>query len=345
MGEQLRSTAAEALYNRRWLVGLVLGPVLLALAAAAWMLGVAGSLPQELATHWNARNEVDGWMSLSGVVWMTLAMGALGAVIAPLAVLMRAQSALLARVGVGVGIAFAVGLVGLSVAMVAAQVDLADSSQAQLHGGVMAAGIAAAFVAAGAAWWAYRPGDVVRAENVEVAAVKAALAAADSPVALAARRQAAGGETLRLKVSMGRRGWLLSAGVGGLVALCTWFIWPWLALSGLVLGWLAWVFTAGTAVIGPDGVKVLAGGFWKVMPLAWKEVRSASVEHIAALDMGGWGYRMNGGSVGFITASGPAVVLEAGFSQRFVISMPDAATAARAAALADAYVQAQKVQR
>ena len=46
------------------------------------------------------------------------------------------------------------------------------------------------------------------------------------------------------------------------------------------------------------------------------------MEDIKALDYGGWGYRMNGGSVGFIMASGPALVMDAGFHQSYVISMP-----------------------
>ena len=55
------------------------------------------------------------------------------------------------------------------------------------------------------------------------------------------------------------------------------------------------------------------------------------------MDFGGWGYRINAGNVGFIMGSGPALVLEAGFAQRYVFSMPDAATAARACALVTAY--------
>lgn len=345
MGEQERTAAAEERYNKKWLLGLLLGPLLLGLLAAAWVAGMADRLPDQLATHWNARNEVDGWMPLSGVLWMTVGTAALGAVMAPLAVMMRAQSTLLARVGVGFGLAFAVGLVALTVAMVAGQLDVADPSAVQLDGTVMAAGLAAAFAAGGAAVWAYRPGGVVRTENAAVAAANAALATGDSAAALDAECRAAAGESLRIHISMGRPGWLLAFGIGAAVAVGAWFIWPWLALLGLLLGGITWVFTSGTAVVGPDGVHVLAGGFWKVMPLAWREVRSVSVADVHALDHGGWGYRMNGGNIGFIMGNGPALEMTADFAQKFTISLPDLPTAARAAALAGAYVQAQKVKR
>jgi hypothetical protein len=67
------------------------------------------------------------------------------------------------------------------------------------------------------------------------------------------------------------------------------------------------------------------------------------VEDIRALDYGGWGYRINGGSVGFIMGDGPALVLPAGFHHRFVISMPDMETAGHAAALANAYAASASV--
>ncbi len=343
MGEHVRSGAAEASYNRRWLIGLVVGPLLLGVLAAAWILSMAGRLPAELASHWNADNEVDGWISVAGAAWMAVAMGALGALIAPLGVILRASSSLTARIGVGFGLAFGVGMVALSMAVTAGQIDLADTSRADLSGPVMAAGTALAFVAGFAGLWLYRPGELDRTQTAEVVAANATVTASDSPLAAAAHAGAARGETLWIKVSMGKWAWPLSLGLGAIIAVSTWFVFAPLALLGVVVAALVRVFCQGTAVIGPDGVKVLASGFWKVMPLEWHEIKGASVADIAALDYGGWGYRMNIGSVGFITGSGPALVMEAGFHQKFIISMPDPATAAQAAALVNAYAAAQKV--
>lgn len=343
MGEQVRGVEAEKAYNRRWLIGLIVGPLLVGVFAAAWMIAMADRLPAELASHWNAKNEVNGWMSLAGTAAMAVGMGAMGALIAPLAVLSRGQSLLFARVGVGFGVAFGIGLVALSVAVVAGQLDLADTSQAELSGPVMAAGVALAFLAGCLALWLYKPGEVDRTQSPGVLAAKQTATAAGSAGALAAEAQVARGETLRIKVSMGAWTWVLSLGAGAVVGLSAWFIFPALALLGVVLAAIVWVFCHGTVVIGPDGYKVLAGGFWKVMPLQWAEVRTASVEDIKAMDYGGWGYRMNAGSIGFIMGSGPAVVLAAGFHQRFVVSMPDPETAGGAAALINAYIHAAKV--
>ncbi|POH58876.1 hypothetical protein CVS28_09200 [Arthrobacter glacialis] len=345
VGEQVRGVEAEKTYNRQWLIGLIVGPLLLGVLAAVWMLTVADRLPAELASHWNAKNEVDGWMSLVSTVLMAVGMGALGAFIAPLALLFRAQSLLLARVGVGSGVAFGVGLVALSVAVAAGQLDIVDTSKAELSAPVMAVGVGLAFLGGCGAAWLYKPGEVDREQSPEVVAANQAAAtagSAGSAGALAAA-QAARGETLQIKVSMGAWSWVLSLSVGTITALSTYFIFPALALLGVVLAAILWIFCHGTVVIGPDGVKVLAGGFVKVMPLQWKEVRAASVEDIKAMDFGGWGYRMTGGSVGFIMGNGPAVVIKSGFHQTFVISMPHAETAGEAAALINAYVLAGTV--
>lgn len=343
MGEHVRSVEAEKHYNKRWLVALVVGPLLLGVVAAAWILSVAGRLPAEMASHWNSKNEVDGWISVTGAAAMAVAMGALGAVIAPLGVLLRASSSLTARIGVGFGLAFGVGMVALTVAMVAGQLDLADTSQAELSGPVMAGGVALAFVACVLGMLLYKPGELERSQSPDVLRMNQAATSEHNPVAQAGASRAARGETLRIKVSMGGWAWLLSLGLGAIVAVSTWFIFPALALLGVLVAVLTWVFCSGTVVIGPVELKVLAGGFWKVMPLEYREIKRATVEDIKALDYGGWGYRMTGGSVGFIIASGPAIVMEAGFHQRFVISMPNLETAGDAAALVNAYLDAATV--
>lgn len=339
----MRGVEAEKTYNRQWLIGLIVGPLLLGVMAAVWMLSVADRLPAELASHWNSKSEVDGWMSLASTVLMAVGMGVMGAIIAPLALLFRAQSLLLARVGVGCGVAFGVGLVALSVAVVAGQLDIVDTSEAELSGPVMAAGVGLAFLGGCVAAWLYKPGEVDREQSPEVVLANQAATTAGSAGALAAAARAAHGETLRIKVSMGSWSWVLSLSVGAITALSTYFIFPALALLGVALAAIVWIFCHGTVVIGPDGVKVLAGGFWKVMPLQWKEVHAASVADIKAMDFGGWGYRMTGGSVGFIMGNGPAVVIKAGFHQTFVISMPHAETAGEVAALINAYVLAGTV--
>lgn len=345
MGEQVRSVAAEEKYNRRWLAGLVLGPLLLGLAAAVWILSVADRLPADLASHWNSKNEVDGWISAAGAAWLAVAMGALGALLAPLALLFRAQSLLLARIGVGFGVTFGAAMVALSVATVAGQIDLLDTTQAKLSGPVMVAGLATAFVLGAAALFLYQPGEVDRSQSPEVQAVNETAKADSSAVAVVAQKSAEQGETLHVKISMGWWAALMSVVIGGVVALSTYFIFSGLALLGLVVGGLVWVFSRGTLVIAPDGITMKASGFWKVMPLKWQEIRTATVADIKAMDYGGWGYRMGAGRVGFIMGNGPAVVMDVGFHQKYVVSMPDAQTAGKAAALINAYAHGARVKK
>ncbi|WP_449373025.1 DUF1648 domain-containing protein [Arthrobacter psychrolactophilus] len=346
MAEQIRDVAAEQRYNRRWLIGAVLGPLLLGIVAALWMVSVADRLPHELATHWNGKNQVDGYSSLWGMMLTTVGVaGGTGAVISVLAVVTRGQSPLLARIGLGCGAAFAVGLTALMVAIVAGQLDLVDVSQAKLSAPVMAAGLAVAAVAAALVIWQYRPGEVDRTPHPDVLAMNANVTSADTALAVAGREQAERGDTLRIEVSMGAWAWLLSLGIGAVVAVSTYFIFPVLALLGVVVAALVWIFCQGVVVIDPHGVRVLASGFWKIMPLDWSGIKGANIEDIKALDYGGWGYRMNGGSIAFIMSSGPALVIEAGFHQKFVISMPDVATAGAAAALINGYQGIRKVKK
>lgn len=348
MGQQVRSVAAEEKYNRAWLLGLILGPLLLGLMAAGWILSVADRLPAELASHWNSKNEVDGWISVAGAAWLAVAMGALGALLAPLALLSRAQSPLFARIGVGFAVTFGAAMVTFTAATVAGQIDLLDTTQAELSGPVMAAGLAAAFALGTAVLFLYKPGVVDRSQSPQVQAANAAneMAKKDgSAAALAEQLRAEQGGTLYVRVSMGWWAAVMSVVIGGIVALSTYFIFSWLALLGLVVGGFVWVFSRGTLVIAPDGIAVLASGFWKVMPLKWQEIHTATVMDIKAMDYGGWGYRMGAGSVGFIMGNGPAVVMDVGFHQKYVVSMPDAQTARKAAALINAYAQGAGVKK
>lgn len=324
-------------YNRRWLIGVTAGPLAVGLAAAAWMATVAGSLPDQLASHWGP-DGVDGYSSLWGMAAVAVfASGGTGAVVAGLSVLTRGYSALLARIGVGFGIGLGVLMTGLAAAVVAGQIGLTDASQAEIHAPLVWTASAAGCAAGGLCGWLYRPAEADRTPSPETAAVDSAAASQDSSLAAGASLAAANGESLTIRISMGPAQWLVSLGTGAVVALSLVFIHPALALLGIPAAALLWVFCSGEAVIDDAGVRVLAGGFWKLMPLAHREISRASVQDIQAMDFGGWGYRISAAGTGFILRSGPALVLTDGSRQRFVISMPDAVTAGRACALVNAH--------
>ncbi|MCC3281368.1 MULTISPECIES: hypothetical protein [Arthrobacter] len=332
-----RSEQSESTYNRRWLLAVIAGPLALGLTAAGWMATVAGSLPDQLASHWGP-DGVDGYSSLWGMAAVAVfASGGTGAVVAGLSVLTRGYSAVIARIGVGLGIALGVLMTGLAVAVVAGQIGLADASQAEIDSPVMWISAVAGCVAGAVCGWLYRPGEVDRTPDADTVAADADAASEDSAVAAAARRAAANRESMVIKISMGPVSWLLSLGTGAAVAMSLVFVHPALALLGLPAAALIWIFCSGNAVIDDAGVRVLAGGFWKLMPLEYREITSVSVQDIQALDFGGWGYRISPAGTGFIVRSGPALILTGGSRPKCVISMPDAETAGRACSLVRAY--------
>ena len=332
-----RSEQAESSRNRRWLIAVIIGPLVLGLAAAVWMATVSGDLPDRLASHWGP-DGVDGYSSLWTMAAIAVfAGGGSGAVIAGLSVLTRGYSAVLARIGVGFGIAFGVLMTGLAVAVVAGQIGLADASQAEVDGPVIWMSAVVGCAAGIVCGWLYRPAEADRTPSADTLSADAAAANQDSMVAADARRTAANRESMTVRISMGPGKWPLSLGTGAAVALSLVFIHPALALLGLPTAALLWIFSSGKAIIDDAGVRVLAGGFWKLMPLAHREIAAASVQDIQALDFGGWGYRISAAGTGFILHSGPALILTAGFNQKYVISMPDAETAGRACALVNAY--------
>jgi hypothetical protein len=337
VGTTGRGIAGEKKYNSRWLAVVICVPLLLGLGAAAWMFGVSGQMPAQLASHWGS-NGVDGYSSLWGLAAIAvLVCGGTGALLGGLGVASRGQSLVLARIFVGVGIGGGFAMAGLALATVAGQLGLTDPSQAVISAPVVWTGVVLGVAVGGLAGWLYRPGAVDRSPSPGVQSVAAELQG--KPVSSQAKAMAANGETLAIGVSMGSWKWLLSLGVGAVIAACLFFVSPWLSLLGVLAAVLLWAFCQGTAVIGPDGVKVMVSGFFKLMPATYQEIHSAAVQDIKAMDFGGWGYRLGGGSTGFIMGSGPALVLETGFHQRYVISMPDAETAGRACSLVTAYLQ------
>ncbi|KPN21770.1 MULTISPECIES: hypothetical protein [Arthrobacter] len=331
----VRSSRAEQEYNKRWLIGVTAGPLAAGLLAGAWMFSVAGNLPDPLASHWGP-DGVDGYMSLPGNAAIAVFVcGGSGALVAGLAIAARATSRAVARIGVGFGLAMGIAMTGLAVAVVAGQIGLDDASQASASAPVIWTSVLVAALTGAVLGWLYRPGEVERLQSPETR--EQSNAASGPLLSATARAAAAAQQSLAVNVSMGPVKWLLSMGIGAVVTLSLVFILPPLGLLGIPAAALMLAFCQGKIVIDPDGVRVLAGGFWKLMPLSYEEIRGESVEDIIAMDFGGWGYRLTGGSVGFIMRSGPALVLTAGFKQRFVFSMPDAETAARACALVSAY--------
>jgi len=327
--------ARETIYNRLWQLAVIGVPLLMGAAAAAWLAKVADQLPNPMAVQWNANGGVGTSTTLSFFALLTLLAGAVfGAVIGGLGVALRGQSPLLARAFMAAGLGGGTALVAMFVSMAAGRLGADTAATAQLSSPVMAVGLALAAVLAVLVFLFYRPGEK---DSMAVAGPQAAMEQPLPHVPLEGiLARAENGETLRIKVSVGRWKWPYVIGVGLIVAAACYVVVPILSLLGVICAAAVWVFCQGTVVIGPDGVKVLASGFRTVMPIAHADVSGVSANYVGVTFGGGLGYRWTGSVESFVVASGPALFIQVG-SRHFIISMPDAKTAVLAASFVSVY--------
>ncbi|WP_427018151.1 hypothetical protein ACQCSX_06055 [Pseudarthrobacter sp. P1] len=317
--------------DRRWLAVLAAVPVLAALGVAGWALAISSRLPDPLATHWG-HDGVDGYSPLWLFVLITVVLaGGSGTMIVSLAVASAGQSRTMARAGAAGGMGFGLAVTGVCAAAIAGQQDLSSGSAAvidapTLLGWLSAAALATVLVAVG-----FRPDTPTRTvQSIEA-----------GPAELArAKSLAAAGTELVVQLQGGGGMRLLAVLVGLAVGLSLAAVELWLAVAAIPVAGLVLVFSRGTVRIGPEGMTVLASGFWRVITVKTADVRGAESLMVRPLDYGGWGYRTTGGAVAFLTAAGPAVSVLLPFAQRVVVSAPSPADAATMAALLEFYAGA-----
>ncbi|WP_404291283.1 DUF1648 domain-containing protein [Glutamicibacter arilaitensis] len=328
----------KKMYNRNWALGCLGGLLVLALAASAWMYSVQSRLPAVLAVHWNGSGEVDEFATLANVALTTVLLTVfIGVAICLSAIMMRGHSLMLARIGLGFGVALSSIVTGLFVALVAGQIGLATAEHAELSGPVIAGAIVVSALAGFATVMAYRPEEIVRDQSVEAlrandVANDPASAASQIEAGRAAQRVV---HVIPLRVTPFR---YLVVAIALLAVLVGWYMDQfYLVFSSTVAGVFYWIFFAGTFVVDAAGTRFVASGFWKVMKLDYADIKGVHIKDLKALDYGGWGYRSNISDRGFITGDGPAVLIDMGYYQQQVISMPDLETAVETAALINAY--------
>lgn len=325
-------------YSRNWIIGVVGGLVILGLAAGLWMLSVKDRLPVELASHWNGRGEVDGYDSLLGhVLTMSLFSVFVAGSIGCAAIMCRAQSILLSRIGVAFAVVLGAMIDGLSLAVVVGQLGLSSGQQAAIDGPTMAVSLGLAILLGLGVFFAYRPHEVMHEQTSD--AIAADLQANDPTSELAGRQRSSAllGEQAQIQLRVRGARWLVVS-VAVLLLLIGWYVDQFVVIFGAaVAGLCYWIFCAGVFVVDAQGTRFVAGKYFKVMKLEYEDIRAVHVLDVRALDYGGFGYRSDISHKGFLTGDGPAVVINMGYHQQQIVSMPDAETAAQICALINAY--------
>ncbi|HJX77210.1 DUF1648 domain-containing protein [Glutamicibacter sp.] len=325
-------------YNRKWIIGIIGGLVFLALLSGVWMATVKDQLPVELATHWNGRGEVDDYDSLVGhVLTMTFFSVFVAGAIGCAAVMTRVQSIMLARIGLGFAVALGLMINGLSIALVVGQLGMDSAQSASVHGLTLALSLIASVLLGLVVFFAYRPREVIHEQSHEIIAADREANDPTSAVALSQAQRAQLDEIASVKLKVPGVRWLMAAVAISLV-LIGWYADQFVVIFGsLAAGWCYWFFFAGIFEVDGQGTRIVASKCFKVMKLEYSDIKAVHVKDVRALEYGGWGYRSDISHKGFLTGNGPAVVIDMGYYQQQIISMPDAVTASQICALINAY--------
>ncbi len=145
-------------YDRSWGWGTVAGTALVSAGISLWSVMSAERLPEELATQWNEQNIAGGFEPLFGINLLLSATAiVLCALVCGLAIARQTAFALLARVGVGLGVFFSLGVNAMHLTLIASQLHVPDPTRVIMDPALMAPTLGLAALAGLLAFVFYRP--------------------------------------------------------------------------------------------------------------------------------------------------------------------------------------------
>ena len=270
-------------------------------------------LPDPLATHWNGAGIADGTGSFTGFLWLSLGTLIFLGLIVPLSSLGTPKKP--AGSGqpwlAGIGNGLLVGITTLFLSGIIGQLDAPQALGTSLNNQVliigMIGGVLWGLLSALLVQKAFPrtnheelPVDETSAQNTDALATHVPLpgtrisSSINSPIWLS---------LLLLATSAGAIYLLLSTNMGGPMH---WFI----ALPGLLLLVLAsLLLISGKVATDDEGIRVYAGGAFKLMHVRPTKIKKAEAREIRPLEYGGWGLRISGAGIAFITRTGPGIVV------------------------------------
>lgn len=305
--------------TRRTTIGTrvaVVAPNIVALVALA-VTGVVAAprLPDRIATHFGSDGRADGFGSPWSFFWVTLAVSAASAVAVVLALRARDRRA-------GALLVLVAALLGPIVAtawIVVAVVALSGSERFESWWTLLflGVGVAAAAVSVPPLWRSAAPVPVREPRRLDVSsgARVAWRSHVGSPwfAALGLVLLVLGGATVLWTA-------LTSGGSAAFPAAVS-------AFGGIALLWLARV----EVTIDRRGLRVTSA--WTrlpVMRVPLERIESCGWEQVSPGQWGGWGYRISGRGIAYVTRSGPGIVVRLRGGGARVVTVADAERGAAA---------------
>src|SRR5690606_38534737 len=130
--------------------------------------------------------------------------------------------------------------------------------------------------------------------------------------------------------------WVIGVGLalalaGVVAAVLADALWPVAAGCFVLFLVLAATIGAWRVTVDRNGLRVRAAVGWPNIVIPLSEIESVRTVHVVPFrDFGGWGYRWDTHDrVGVVVRAGEAIEVERKSAKRFVVTVPDAETAAR----------------
>lgn len=290
-------------------LAMVVLPALVLVAIAAILLAVGGRLPDPAAVHFGPGGRADGFAGTPSLVGVFLGfpvvMWALFAVVSRVA----GQHAIGARALAALPLGIVTFFLGLTLATLLPQVDVADAAGITLPGWSIPVTVAAALVGGAIGAWAAGPSPTPPPATTGPRP--------DDP-----RTDLPGGVPVWRGVTPTGPTLRVVAALLPIVGIGTW----WVAGYGPALVvFLATVVVVASSrydvTIGPAGVVVRGALGWPRTTQKLSTLVRAEVADVRPFDYGGWGWRYAGGTTAVLTRRGPALVVERSDGARLAVSL------------------------
>jgi hypothetical protein len=264
-------------------------------------------LPDPLATHWNGALVADG----AGGILTHLLAGSFVLVLLGILMPFSARSAAGSRTGapllVGLGNALLVIIGGMLLSGLIGQLDAPEALGTSMDFRVL---IAVLLLGIG---WGVASAYLVRAALPAEPAMSEHLPGEPAAATVAFTPGTVISSTVRMPT-------VLLLVLGALIAALLVFTFTtraegalvnWSLLPAAVIVLLASVlFLSGRVVVDEQGIRVYGGGLVKLLHVRPEHLVSAEHRDISPSEFGGWGLRISGAGVAFITGAGPGVIVQ-----------------------------------